>query len=89
MKADVSSAAEAAAFAVRDLASKLGIESSSIIVAKSEDATWPDTGLGMPEPGKMYAQMLTDGFRVVLEAAGKKYEYHFGGGSVKVRPETR
>jgi hypothetical protein len=89
MKADVSSAVEAAAFAVKDLASKLGIGAGNIIVDTSEDAMWPDTSLGMPEPGKMYAQMLTDGFRVVLEAAGKKYEYHFGGGSVKVRPETR
>ncbi len=89
MKADVSSAAEAAAFAVKDLASKLGVEANNIVVATSEDAMWPDAGLGMPEPGKMYAQMLTDGFRVVLEAAGKKYEYHFGGGSVKMRPEKQ
>ncbi len=43
----------------------------------------------MPEPGQMYAQVLIEGFRIVLEAGGKKYEYHFGNGTVKTRPMTR
>lgn len=85
MSVNVSSAAEAAVYAVRDLAAKLGIPASNIIVAESGETTWPDTSLGMPEPGKMYAQMLTEGFRVVLNAAGKKYEYHFGEGLVRMR----
>ena len=87
MSVNVSTATEAAEYAVRDLTEKLGIPPSNIIVAESGEMTWPDTSLGMPEPGKMYAQMLTEGFRVVLEAAGKRYEYHFGEGMVRKRPE--
>lgn len=85
MSVDVSSAAEAAQYAVRDLAAKLGIPAGSITVAEKGETTWPDTSLGMPEPGMMYAQMLIDGFRVVLLAGEKTYEYHFGNGSVKMR----
>jgi len=86
MSVNVSTAAEAAAYAVRDLAEKLNIPAGDVRVAESDEMTWPDTSLGMPEPGRMYAQILTDGFRVVLEAAGKRYEYHFGDGLVRKRP---
>jgi len=86
---NVSSAAEAEAYAKKDLAARLGISPGNIIVAESGEATWPDASLGMPEPGQMYAQMLTEGFRIVLEAGGKRYEYHFGNGVVKMRPAKR
>lgn len=87
MSVNVSSAAEATAYAVKDLAARLGISASNIIVAESREMTWPDASLGMPEPGMMYAQVLTDGFCIVLEAAGKRYEYHFSEGSVMKRPQ--
>jgi hypothetical protein len=86
MTVDVYSSAEAAAYAVKDLASRLGVAATSIIIAEAAEAMWPDTSLGIPEPGKMYAQMLTDGYRVVLEVAEKKFEYRFGGGSVRSLP---
>ena len=85
MTVDVSSAAEAEAYAKKDLAARLAIPGDKIKILESGEATWPDASLGMPEPGRMYAQMLTEGFRVVLEAAGKKYAYHFGSGTVKIR----
>ncbi len=81
---DISSVADAVAYAVNDLSKKQGIAGNVISVVESGEAMWPDTSLGMPEHGKMYAQMLTEGYRVVLEAGGKKYEYHFGNGAVKV-----
>ena len=86
MSVIVSTPAEAAAYAVRDLAEELGIPAGDVRVVESGETTWPDASLGMPEPGMMYAQMLTEGFRVVLEAAGKRYEYHFGDGLVRKRP---
>lgn len=85
MDVDVTSAAGAAAYAIRDLAAKLGIDECDILVAESGVATWPDASLGIPEKGIMYAQVLTDGFCVVLKAAGRAYEYHFGNGIVKTR----
>jgi hypothetical protein len=85
MSVDVSNKAEAAAYALRDLAAKLGIDECEILLVESGETTWPDASLGMPEPGRMYAQMLTEGFLVVLKAAGKKFEYRFGNGIVKTR----
>ncbi len=85
MSPDISSAADAATYAVKDLSKKLGMDRDAISVVECGEAMWPDASLGMPEPGKMYAQMLTEGFMVILEAGGKKYEYHFGNGAVKAR----
>jgi hypothetical protein len=85
MVANISNTADAVAYAVRDLSEKLAISPDLIVVAGSSEATWRDSSLGMPEPGKMYAQVLTEGFRVTLEACGKKYEYHFANGIVKIR----
>lgn len=62
--------------AKQDLERRLGIPSESIRVVKVEEAEWRDSSLGCPEPGKMYAQVITPGYRVVLEAQGKTYEYH-------------
>jgi hypothetical protein len=85
MTVNVYSAAEAVAYAKKDLAAKLAIHVDSIKVLEAGEATWPDASLGMPEPGMMYAQMLTEGYRVVLEAGEKKCEYRFGSGTVKIR----
>lgn len=60
----------------RDLANRLGINNSEVIVLEVEEVTWPDGSLGCPEPGFGYVQMLTPGFRVILEAKGEEYTYH-------------
>jgi hypothetical protein len=63
-----------------DLAGRLGIGAAEVKVVSSEEVTWRDAGLGCPQPGMNYAQMLTNGTRIVLEAAGKQYNYHSGSG---------
>jgi hypothetical protein len=72
------------AAAIADLAKRQGVTSEEITVVSHDKVTWRDGSLGCPEPGKMYTMVLTDGVRVVLEAAGKTYEYH-GGESGPVR----
>ena len=62
--------------AKNDLAERLNIPLSQIQLIKQEKVDWPDTGLGYPEKGKMYAQVITPGFRIVLKAEGRLYEYH-------------
>jgi hypothetical protein len=64
--------------AVEDLAERLGIEPDAVTVAAAQAVTWPDGSLGCPEPGMMYTQALVDGTLVVLEAGGRRYEYHGG-----------
>lgn len=66
------------AAAIADLAERQGVNSEEITVVSNDQVTWRDGSLGCPEPGKMYTMVLTDGVRVVLEAAGQTYEYHGG-----------
>ena len=62
--------------AVADLAQELNIEPGAVTVASFEEVTWPDASLGDPEPGRVYAQVQTPGYRVFLTADGQRYEYH-------------
>ena len=68
--------------AKEDLAKQLGISVESISVESVEQVDWPDASLGCPEPGKVYAQVITPGFRILLQANGKTYEYHSGANRV-------
>jgi hypothetical protein len=71
--------------AKKDLARRLNVRQESIELAGAiEDVTWPDTSLGCPEPGMMYAQVLTPGYRFKLQSGGKPYDYHTGKGVVKL-----
>lgn len=71
--------------AKRDLAQRLGIKEQTIeLVGQVEEVTWPDASLGCPEPGKMYAQVLTPGHKLTLRSGGKLYEYHAAKGVVKL-----
>jgi hypothetical protein len=71
--------------AVADLAGQLGIAAEAITVRSVEAVEWSDASLGCPEPGMMYAQVITPGYRIVLEANGQSYEYHSGRSSTIVR----
>ena len=67
---------EVVLLAKEDLAQRLNVAPEAIVVSSVEPVTWPDTSLGCPQPGMMYAQVLTPGFWVILEADGQAYEYH-------------
>jgi hypothetical protein len=62
--------------AVADAAARTGVEAGSIRVARAEAREWSDAGLGCPKPGMGYAQVITPGYLIVLEAAGQTLEYH-------------
>jgi len=78
---------EAAAKAVADLSRRLAVAPAAIHVAGIEPHTWPDTSLGLPEPGKAYAQVETRGYIVTLECARQIYTYHVAGDIVRVDPQ--
>ena len=63
----------------QDLAGRLGLAADQIQVLRTEAVEWPDTSLGCAQPGMMYAQVLTPGYRIVLQARGQTYTYHAGG----------
>ncbi len=62
----------------RDLAARLSLPADEIRVIEARAVTWPDSSLGCPEPGRMYLQVLTPGYLVILEAQGQRYAYHAG-----------
>jgi len=62
--------------AQKDLARRLGLAPKAIRLVSVEAVEWSDASLGCPQPGMMYAQVITPGFRVVLEAKRQKYQYH-------------
>ena len=68
--------APAAAAAVAHLADELGITPQEVTVLASEPVEWSDTSLGCPQPGMMYAQVITPGYSFLLDAAGEHYEVH-------------
>ena len=63
-----------------DLAQRLAIEISAIMLVSYEEVVWPDSSLGCPQPGMAYLQVPKDGSRIVLEFEGTTYDYHTGGG---------
>lgn len=77
---------QAAIAARKALADKLGIESELLInVVSVEEVEWPDSCLGISDPDVMCLQVITPGYRITLEANGRRYEYHTdeSGGQIK------
>jgi hypothetical protein len=60
---------------------KLAVPRSDLAVESATAATWPSAALGCPEKGEMYAQVVTEGFRVLLvgKEKEKRYEVHVAG----------
>lgn len=67
--------------AVTDLAGRLGVGEPTVTVVLVEEVVWSDASHGCPQPGMSYAQVLTDGLRIVLEGNGVLYDYRSGGTS--------
>lgn len=69
-------AAELAALAQRLLAEQLDLPVRRVRLVDAQAVVWPDTSLGCPQPDQMYAQMLVNGYRIVVEAAGEQVIFH-------------
>jgi hypothetical protein len=67
---------QAVSAATADLARQTGLPSDQIRLVSIEAQQWSDTSLGCPQEGYMYAQVITPGYLIVLEAQGQQYEYH-------------
>ncbi|MCF6277779.1 MAG: hypothetical protein L3J16_03390 [Anaerolineales bacterium] len=59
-----------------DLAGRLSVKPEMIVFAKAVPITWPDAGLGCPQAGMDYAQVLTSGYKITFELDGQFYNYH-------------
>jgi hypothetical protein len=67
---------KALAAAIADLATQTDVPAEEIILVSMEAVDWSDSSLGCPQEGFMYAQVITPGYLIELEAAGEPFEYH-------------
>lgn len=58
------------------LAQQLGVPAEKIILLEAEAVDWPNGCLGIETPGRMCVQVITPGFRILLEYDGKTYAFH-------------
>jgi len=68
--------------AVQDLLGRIKLAAADVKVKSIEAVDWPDASLGCPQPGMVYAQVITPGYKITLTAGGKDYVYHAGRGIV-------
>ena len=62
-----------------DLARRRAVAPDTIQIIEVRNVTWPDRGLGCPQPGMAYNQVQVDGLLIRLESGGQIFEYHSGG----------
>ena len=60
----------------KDLAKRRGIPQENIILEYIESVDWSDTSLGCRQPGKVYAQVITPGYRIMFSDGITDFEYH-------------
>jgi hypothetical protein len=64
------------ALATADAAGRAGLAHADVRAVRVEARVWSDRSLGCPRPGMGYAQAITPGYLIVVEAAGRELEYH-------------
>lgn len=52
-----------------------GVSRDRIELVRAESATWNDGALGCPQPNQAYAQMIVQGWWVILRAGREEYDY--------------
>jgi hypothetical protein len=62
--------------AKEDLAQRLSISVNQIDLIEATAVVWPNSSLGCPQPGMVYAEVLTPGYLILLNAGSEEYEYH-------------
>jgi hypothetical protein len=64
-----------------DLEDRLGEPVTAPTVVEARAVTWNDGSLGCPRPGEVYTQALVEGFQVILEVDGERWDYRAGMGT--------
>jgi hypothetical protein len=69
------------------LEKRLSVGADEIALRSIKATEFPDASLGVPEPGKMYAQVITPGYVIELAVEDAVYKYHGAGDRVVVVPD--
>lgn len=74
--------------AIAAVVQNLGVAAEQVKVVSTEAVEWPDSCLGIAMEGVSCAQVVTPGFRVTLDVAGKQVEYRTNQDASVIRPAT-
>ena len=58
------------------VASEANVSAADVKVVSAKAVNWPNGALGCPKPGVMYTQAIVPGYRVELEASGRRFTYN-------------
>lgn len=61
--------------AKHDLATRLKINPDDVGLSSAEDFEFPNAALGSPVDGELAAMMISEGWKIVLNAEGNSYNY--------------
>ena len=61
---------------VTDAARRFQVTEDAVVLASAEQVTWSDGSLGCPQPGRVYTQMLVEGYRVTATTTAGRMLYH-------------
>lgn len=75
---------QAVRLAMLTLSQSLQLKETDMVVEKITPVQWSDTSIGCPQPGMMYAQMISEGFKIIIKVDGKVYPVHIGAGRAVV-----
>ncbi len=67
-----------------DASARTSVPPEEITIREAKLVTWPDGGLGCPEPGMVYPQVLVDGAQVVVVAGSRVIDYRIGGDRMRI-----
>ena len=59
-----------------ELATEQSVSAGDVKVISARAVNWPNGALGCPKPGMMYTQAIVPGYRVELEAGGRRFTYN-------------
>ena len=75
---------------LKEAAALANVAREQLVIRRAEPVIWNDGSLGCPEPGMMYTQALVNGYWVVIDAAGQKYDFRVGSrGNFRLCPPGR
>jgi len=66
------------------VAAQLAIAPATVRILEVEEQVFGDASLGCPEPDMFYAQVLTPGYRVIVEAEGRRFDVRVAGDSGRI-----
>ncbi len=59
----------------QDVAAELNVDVETLRLISVESVQWPDASLGCPQPGMVYAQVITPGWHLIFaDSAGNEYD---------------